>query len=155
MAKSSYNPETHPDWGWALAIQGLTMAEIGAAMGVSRATVNRWMAEYPDFAKAVNEGRDATDAKVERSLFQRAVGYTYKEKKVIVVMDKEGNQLPARIETVEKHVPPDTTAQIYWLKNRKRDRWRDRWDVDVNTDTDIVFNIVGAKKGAKMAEDDE
>lgn len=144
MAKSSYNPETYPEWGWSLAIQGLTIAEIGAAMGVSRATVNRWLKEYPEFEKAVNEGRDVSDAKVERSLYQRAVGYTYKEKKVIVVMDKDGNQLPARIETVEKHVPPDTTAQIYWLKNRKRDRWKDRWDVEVDTDKEIVFNIVGA-----------
>lgn len=151
-SKTDYNPETYPDWAWSLAIQGLTIAEIGKAMGVSRATVNRWIAKYEDFRKAVNEGRDSSDAKVERSLYQRACGYTYKEKKVIVTMDKEGNQLPARIETTEKHVPPDVTAQIFWLKNRKRDRYKDKWDVDINNDKEIIFNIVGAKEYTKEEE---
>lgn len=149
---TQYNPETYPDWGWSLAIQGLTIKEIGEAMGVSRATVNRWIAANPDFKEAIDRGRDASDAKVERSLYQRATGYTYKEKKVIVTMDKDGNQLPARIETTEKHVPPDTTAQIYWLKNRKRDKWKDKWDVEVSTDKEITFNIVGA---SERKEDDE
>lgn len=141
---SQYNPETYPDWAWSLAVQGKTIKEIGDAMGVSRATVNRWIVNDPNFKKAIDEGRDSADAKVERSLYQRAIGYTYKEKKVIVTMDSDGNQMPARIETTEKHVPPDTTAQIYWLKNRKRDRWKDKWEVDVSTDKEIVFNIVGA-----------
>ena len=141
---SQYNPETYPDWAWSLAVQGKTIKEIGEAMGVSRATVNRWIVDDQNFKKAIDEGRDSADAKVERSLYQRAIGYTYKEKKVIVTMDSDGNQMPARIETTEKHVPPDTTAQIYWLKNRQRDRWKDKWEVDVNTDKEIVFNIVGA-----------
>ena len=104
------------------------------------------MAENEDFKKAIDDGRDTSDAKVEKSLYQRAIGYTYKEKKVIMTLDKDGNQMPARIETTEKHVPPDTTAQIFWLKNRKRDRYKDKWDMEVNTDKEIVFNIVGSKE---------
>lgn len=141
---NGYNAETYPDWAWSLAIKGLTIAEIGKEMGVSRATVNRWISNYPDFKEAINAGRDASDSKVERSLYQRAVGYTYKERKIINVLDSSGKPVPARIETVEKHVPPDTTAQIYWLKNRKRDQWKDKWEVKVDTEKEIVFNIVGA-----------
>ena len=144
--KSKFNPDYYNDWAWSLAIQGMTIAEIGKAMGVSRATINRWMAENEDFKKAIDDGRDTSDAKVEKSLYQRAIGYTYKEKKVIMTLDKDGNQMPARIETTEKHVPPDTTAQIFWLKNRKRDRYKDKWDMEVNTDKEIVFNIVGSKE---------
>lgn len=144
MAKSEYNPQTYPDWAWSLAVQGKTIKEIGDAMGVSRATVNRWIADNPEFKEAVNQGRDSADAKVERSLYQRATGYTYKERKIVNVLDSNGKPIPARIETTEKHVPPDTTAQIYWLKNRQRDRWKDKWEVDVSTDKEIVFNIVGA-----------
>lgn len=141
---NGYSAETYPDWAWSLAIKGLTIAEIGKEMGVSRATVNRWISNYPDFKEAINTGRDASDSKVERSLYQRAVGYTYKERKIINVLDSSGKPVPARIETVEKHVPPDTTAQIYWLKNRKRDQWKDKWEVKVDTEKEIVFNIVGA-----------
>ena len=31
-----------------------------------------------------------------------------------------------------KHHPPDTTAAIFWLKNRRRDDWRDRHDIGLN-----------------------
>ena len=29
-----------------------------------------------------------------------------------------------------EHVPPDTTAAIFWLKNRDPARWRDAWQVE-------------------------
>ena len=51
-----------------------------------------------------------------------------------------------RIETYEKEVPPEVGALIYWLKNRKRDKWRDKWDIEVDSDKEIVFNILGASQ---------
>ena len=65
-------------------------------------------------------------AKVIRSLYERATGYEYEEEKRIVEYDKDGNVKPVKIEKTKKHVPPDVTAQIFWLKNRQRDRWQDR-----------------------------
>ena len=43
-----------------------------------------------------------------------------------------------RVETVE-HYPPDTTAMIFWLKNRQPDRWRDRAEVEHQH----LFNFIG------------
>ena len=51
--------------------------------------------------------------------------------KDVVELDQQGNQKPARIETTEKEVLPDTTAQIFWLKNRDPENWRDRQTHDV------------------------
>jgi hypothetical protein len=34
-----------------------------------------------------------------------------------------------RVSIVE-HVPPDVTAQIFWLKNRKPRQWRDAWQIE-------------------------
>ena len=55
----------------------------------------------------------------------RAVGYSYDAEKIFC--DKNGNvtKVPYR-----EHVPPDVTAQIFWLKNRDPKRWRDAWQVD-------------------------
>lgn len=149
---SAYNPDLHPNWVWSLAIQGKTVAEIAKEIGVARSTLNKWISENKELADAINEGRDIADAKVERSLYKRATGYTYKEKKVVQTVDKDGNQKPARVEITEKVVPPDVTAQIFWLKNRKPSKYRDRQDIAVE-DTNIKFNIVPASE--KEPEEDE
>ena len=75
---------------------------------------------------ALNEGKGVSDAKVIRSLYQRATGYEYTEEKKIVEYDKDGNLKPVKVEKTTKHVPPDVGAQCFWLKNRQRDRWADR-----------------------------
>ena len=149
---STYNPDLHPNWVWSLAIQGKTIAEIAKEIGVARSTLNKWISENKELEEAVNEGRDIADAKVERSLYQRAIGYTFKEKKVVQTVDKDGKQKPARVEVTEKVVPPDVTAQIFWLKNRKPAKYRDKQDITVE-DTNIQFNIVPASM--KKAEEEE
>lgn len=150
---SSYDKSIHLDWAWSLAMQGKTIAEIAKCFGVARSTLNKWISENEELANAVNEGRDIADARVERSLYQRAVGYTFKEKKVIQTVDKEGRQKPAKVEITERVVPPDVTAQIFWLKNRKPSKYRDRQEVAVE-DTNITFNIVPASE-MKEGEDEE
>ena len=153
MPISKYDNELHPDWAWSLAIQGKTIKEIAQVFDVARSTLNKWIKENPDLEYAINSGREAADAKVERSLYERAVGYTYKERKVINIIGSDGKPVPSRVETTEKHVPPDTTAQIYWLKNRQRGRWKDKWEVDMNTDKEIVFNITPASQREEEEEE--
>ena len=77
-------------------------------------------------------------------------GYTYDETKVIT--DENGR--PVRFEKVQKHVVPDTTAQIFWLKNRCRGKWKDKWEADINTDKEIIFNLTPASE-RKEAENTE
>jgi hypothetical protein len=88
---------------------------------VSLDTIQVWINQYPEFSEALKEGKAPADAKVEKSLFQRAIGYKYTEKKVIQLPDGT-----IRKEVTEKEVVPDVTAQIFWLKNRLPAEWRDK-----------------------------
>lgn len=149
---SNYDPELHPLLAWGLAIDGKTDKEIAEGLGISERTLNAWKKEHEEFSQSLKDGKRPADARVEKSLYQRAVGYTQKEKKVIQTIDKNGNPKPARIEIIEKPIPPDVTAQIYWLKNRRPDKYRDKQEVTVD-DTNITFSIVPASK--RTVEDDD
>ena len=127
-AKPKYNALYHDDWAWSLAALGATNDDIADAMGISKRTIIRWCKDHESFARALAEGKGASDAKVIRSLYQRATGYDYQEEKTIVEYDKDGNPKPVKVERLKRHAPPDTTAQIYWLKNRQRDKWKDKYD---------------------------
>ena len=139
-AKPKYNPDYHDDWAWSLAAMGATNEEIAKAMGVSKRTIIRWSQEHESFGESLARGKGVSDAKVVRSLYQRAVGYEYEEEKRIVEYDKEGNIKPVKVEKTKKHVPPDVGAQCFWLKNRQRSMWQDRPEFvpEVSEDKDQV-----------------
>ena len=77
---------------------GATNEELALAMGVSERTIMRWAKEHESFGKALGEGKGVSDAKVIRSLYERATGYEYEEEKKIIEYDKDGNVKPVKIE---------------------------------------------------------
>lgn len=99
-----------------MAQMGATDAEICAALGINHDTFYRWVRIVPGFSDAIKRGEVHND-RVERTLLQKALGGTKKT----ITIDSDGK----RIEKIEE-VAGDTTAQIFWLKNRRRDRWADR-----------------------------
>lgn len=131
-ARMKYNALYHDDWAWSMAAMGATNEDIADAIGISKRTIIRWTKDHESFCKALAEGKAVSDAKVIKSLYQRATGYDYTEEKKVVEVDKDGNVKPIRIETVKKHVPPDVAAQCFWLKNRQREHWKDRPQDDPN-----------------------
>jgi hypothetical protein len=115
---ASYKPEfAAAVYGYALL--GGTNKRIGELLGVDERTVVRWQHDHPDFCLALKAGRDEADAEVSKSLFHRANGYSHKAVKIFC----QAGQIFER-EYVE-HFPPDVTACIFWLKNRRPDLWRD------------------------------
>jgi hypothetical protein len=92
---------------------------------VSEATINNWRLKHEDFARALKAAKAPADDRVERSLYARANGYEYDAVKIFCNKDGVVTQVKYR-----QHVPPDTTACIFWLKNRRPDQWRDRHEVD-------------------------
>lgn len=133
-----------------MAAMGATNEEIADAMGISKRTIIRWTKQYESFGKALAEGKAVSDAKVIRSLYERAIGYDYTEEKKIVEVDKNGNVKPLRVETIKKHVPPDVAAQCFWLKNRQRERWQDRpqdyIQVGNDNDTEVMIYLPDNKR---------
>ena len=105
--------------GWAR--DGLTDAQMAGNMRINPATLYDWKKKYPQISQALKKGKEVVDIQVENALLKRALGYDFQEEK-IEKSDKDGVKV---VQTV-KHIPPDTTAQIFWLKNRRPDRWRDK-----------------------------
>lgn len=105
----------------ALAETGATDAQISKQVGIPLSTLSSWKKQHPSFLEALKASKDVADDMVEIALFQRACGY--KHKAVKHFFDSKWGE----IHTVKyiEHYPPDTTACIFWLKNRRRDDWRD------------------------------
>jgi hypothetical protein len=117
--KSAYKPAYNAIAG-AMTALGATDREVAQALQVSEQTLNTWKHKHPAFLESLKLGKESSDKRVEVSLYRRANGYSFDAEKVIVVEGKIKH-----VPYVE-HVPPDTTACIFWLKNRKPLDWRDR-----------------------------
>lgn len=113
---------------------GATTQEIADFFEVHRDTVNEWANAHEEFATAMRSGKLEADAEVAHSLYRRAKGYSHKAIKIH--FDKDG--LVNTHDYIERY-PPDTTACIFWLKNRQPDKWRDRQEVAVDSAKPIVF----------------
>ena len=102
-------------------------------MGVSYSTLKEWINTYSAISASLKKGKAPVDIEVENALLKRATGYTVTVKKPVKVKTKrqlkdKGTIEEEHIEFVEEeiYIAPDTTAQIYWLKNRRPDKWRDK-----------------------------
>ena len=125
MAKSKANEWLTKDGllkleAWAR--NGLTDEQIAKNIGISRKTLYEWKAKYSDISNSLKKGKEVVDIEVENALLKRALGYEYDEVKTVT--DKDGNVKEKTV--TRKVVLPDTTAQIFWLKNRKPAQWRDK-----------------------------
>lgn len=113
---------------YKLALLGATDPQLADFFDVTRATINNWKNDYPEFLDALKRGKGEADAKVAEALYHRALGYSCPDLKVTVHKSKDGKG-GFKTEIIEtpyvKHYPPDTTACIFWLKNRQRQDWRD------------------------------
>jgi hypothetical protein len=102
-----------------LAVKGWTDKEMSEFFEVDERTWARWKAKYDEFCHALKDWKQFADERVERSLYERAIGYTCKDTKFATF---EGQICDER--EYDKHHPPDPTSMIFWLKNRDPKRWR-------------------------------
>lgn len=124
MARGKYEYWLTPDGLLELeayARDGLTDEQIASNLGIRRETLYVWKKQYTEISEALSRGKKVIDIQVENALLQRALGYEYKEVKV-----KEELGICTEKTITTKQVVPDTTAQIFWLKNRKPYQWAGR-----------------------------
>lgn len=148
MAKPKYEEWLTDDGllrisGWAR--DGLTYQQIADNMRINVTTLRDWRKAYPVIDSALKESADIADRHVENALYKRALGYTYDEVTQELHLNKDtGEERFVETRRVTKHVLPDVTAQIYWLKNRKPKNWRDKREDDA-VDKTINITIGGAE----------
>ena len=124
MANGKYQQWLEPEGltlleGWAR--DGLTDEQIAGNIGINTSTLYDWKNKFPKISEALKKGKEVVDIQVENALLKRALGYEFQETRV-EKSDKDGTKI---IQTL-KHIPADTTAQIFWLNNRRPDKWRDK-----------------------------
>lgn len=149
MAKGKYQEWLTPEGlllieGWAR--DGLTDEQISHNMGIGYSTLQTWKGKHQDIQDSLKSGKEVVDRQVENALLKRALGYRYDEITQEQVPDPKTGSLTLVItKVVTKEIHPDTTAQIFWLKNRKPEVWRDRQQVEhsgetthnIKTETDL------------------
>ena len=118
MAKGKYHEWLSEDGlikiqGWAR--DGLIDEQIAHNMGITTKTLYEWKNKYSEISEALKKGKEVIDRQVENALLKRALGYAY---------DETTYEDGVETKRVKKEVAPDTTAQIFWLKNRKPAEWR-------------------------------
>ena len=139
MAVSKYETNVKPKLFlvemWAR--DGLTDEQIAEKLDISVASFYNYKNEHLEFLESLKKGKEVADYEVENALFKKALGYNAKVKKAFKVKEvlyENGKKLKEteRIEYAEDevHIPADTTAQIFWLKNRKPNVWRDKQEIE-------------------------
>nr|DAY52865.1 MAG TPA: terminase small subunit [Caudoviricetes sp.] len=130
--------------GWAR--DGLDDKQIAANIGYNETYFSELKGKLPELSKALKSGRAPLELKVENTMYKKATGMTIKVQQAIkvkdVYYDEEGRRCEKeRVEIVEleQEVPPDTTAGIFWLKNRKPEQWNKS---SPKTDGDILSTEV-------------
>ena len=132
MANGKYQQWLEPEGlilleGWAR--DGLTDEQIAGNIGINTSTLYDWKNKFPKISESLKKGKEVVDIQVENALLKRALGYDFQETRV-EKSDKDGTKI---IQTL-KHIPADTTAQIFWLKNRRPDKWRDKPEMPGDSD---------------------
>lgn len=147
MAKgrpSKYHDKV-PEQALKLCRLGATDKELADFFGVKESTINNWKLEHPAFLESLKKGKDLSDAEVADKLYRRAVGYAHPDSHISNYLGE------VKVTPVVKHYPPDTTACIFWLKNRQSAKWRDKietGDADDETPapTRVIIEVQDARK---------
>ena len=113
-----------------MARDGLTDKQMAHNIGIAESTLNEWKNRFPEFKESLKRGKEVVDREVENALLKTALGFYYTEEQVT----NSGG-----VVTTKKYAKPNTTAQIFWLKNRKQVEWRDKQEIEqTNRNIDIV-----------------
>ena len=123
--------------GWAR--DGLTDEQIAKNIGINRTTLYDWKKKEVNIADTLKKGKEVIDFEVENALLKRALGYEYEE---------ETYENGILTKKVKKQVPPDTTAQIFWLKNRQVKKWRDKVEIADNDAIKKLDELLEAQRNA-------
>lgn len=149
MARPTDYRQEYAEQARKLCLLGFTDKQLAVFFGVNESTINRWKDKYPEFCKSIKSGKVVADAQVVESLFKRATGIEVTE----VEVRDDGKKKVKRV--TKKHIPPDPTAQIFWLKNRQPELWRDKPTVENSAQEAVPVQIVVQTVDARVNNDND
>jgi len=105
-------------------------------MGIRESTLNNWKKKYPEFKKALNNGKAIVDREIENELLKSCKERVFEDTELIVRTDKNGKAIKgdSRLKKTKKTIAGSVSGQMFWLKNRKPDKWRETSHVTVAND---------------------
>jgi hypothetical protein len=150
MGRPSNFKAEYIEQAYKLALLGLKDTEIAKFFGITEKTLNNWKEKHPEFFQSLKKGKIIADGEIVKSLYNRALGSKVKIQQAYKVKSidyEDGKKVSEKeeIKIVEltQEVPPDTTACIFWLKNRQPEQWRDK--VEHSVDNDVTTQDVFLK----------
>ena len=143
--KTEYNEQVYK-----LCLLGADDKRIADFFDIQESTLNLWKKKHPEFMESIKDGKEKADAEVAKSLYKRAIGY---KKKSIQFATFKG-EITDREEYFED-VPPDTTAAIFWLKNRKADVWREKQEIATTIKSYSLFEEETENKAINLESEQQ
>ena len=144
---SLFKPE-YVEWVEKFALLGATDKDLASVFEVSLSTIEAWKRDKVEFLNALKRGKEQADSEVASKLFHRATGYEHPEDDIRTVSMGDGAGSEIVITPTVKHYPPDTTAAIFWLKNRRPDLWRDKVHQEISVDQTLAERLARARERA-------
>ena len=135
----------------AWVADGVTINELATKMQIDRSYLTKLRHQYPKLEEAISTEREIVDHEIENAMHKSAIGYMVTEKRTTVIVDENGKKTQ-KIETYDKHVPGNSVAQIFWLKNRKPNYWRDKQETELSGGVGLVQIVDDIPEGG--AKDD-
>ena len=132
--KTKYQAD-FPERAKKLAEEGVLDKDIAKALGINQDTLYVWQKRHPEFAEALKEGKRRPNQEVEAALFKAALGGEYQEREAHPDPNDPTGQRMKVTKVTQKMMPSNVTAQIFWLKNRMRDKWRDVREIKAEVQT--------------------
>lgn len=131
--------------GWAR--KGLTNEQIAENMGVNRDTLYDWQKKFPEFSDALKSTKEITVYEVEDALYKAAKGYWVEESTTTITATGKKHT-----EIRKKWIAPNTTAQIFFLKNKDPENWRERNDISITESNGVLESLMKLHNGDNNVE---
>jgi DNA-binding XRE family transcriptional regulator len=140
--------DDYAEQAYRLCLMGATDQQLADTFGVSEQTINTWKKKHPNFLESLNKGKEFADALVAESLYKSAMGLH----KISEEVNTDGGVI-----TLERTIPPNTSAQIFWLKNRQPKKWKDKVEIKEDVNINVfpsteALNAISQKALAEAAE---
>lgn len=132
MARPSKYKDEYAQLAYNYCLLGATDKDLAGFFDVNEDTINQWKKTQDEFSESLKRGKEQADALVASKLFHRAIGYEHEDTQFATFQGEITDS-----QTYVKHYAPDTTAAIFWLKNRQPGKWRDKTEQDINANMSV------------------